>query len=205
MTLAKVKTYLIIGLFALLLAAVAVGNMYQKRYKKEKAEKERVTNNYRIVQDSVKTIKGENGLLASRLEAQNLTINEIKTYYQNIVADVKDMKIQLRKVTGITTFNTETVNNIHTFFKDSTRINEVPVEKLSYSDRWFDIDIRKEGLKAKINVVSRDSLIQVIHWNRTGKLWITRFLTKKEYSQDIKSMNPNSRITYSKWIVPYKK
>jgi hypothetical protein len=81
----------------------------------------------------------------------------------------------------------------------------VTIQTLSYSDRWFDISIIKEGLNAKINAISRDSLIQVVHWERSGIFWPTRFLTKKVYFQDIKSMNPNSKITYSKWIMPIKK
>ncbi len=179
--------------------------LYQKKYQKEKAEKERVSNNYRIAQEKVKQIEGENGLMASRLEAQSLTIDEMRSYYSNLVADVRDMKMLLRKVTGITAFNTETTNNINTFFRDSTRVTEKPIEVLSYSDKWIDLNIRKEGLKASINVVTRDSLIQVVHWDRAGKFWLTRWATKKIYSQDIKSMNPNSRITYSQWIVPLKR
>jgi hypothetical protein len=200
----KIKNYALIGLTFFLLLAVSIGDIFLVKYKKQKVETERVSNNYRIAKDSVRVIKGENGLLASRIEAQELNITEIKTYYKNIAADVKDMKIQLRKVTGITAFNTESTNNINTFFKDSTRITEKPVELLDYSDRWFDIRIRKEGLLAQITAISRDSLIQVVHWNRSGIFWPTRWMTKKVYYQDIKSMNPNSRITYSEWIMPVK-
>lgn len=200
----SVQLYVIAGLIVFLVILAGMWKLENTAKLRERSEKERVKNNYRVVQDSVKLIKGENGLLASRIEAQNLNLTEIKTYYNNIAADIRDMKIQIRKVTGITAFNTETTNNINTFFKDSARINEVPIETLHYSDRWLDLDIRKEGLKAIVNNVSRDSLIQVIHWNRTGTFWPTRWLTKKEYYQDIKSMNPNSRITYSKWIIPIK-
>jgi hypothetical protein len=201
----KVKNWLI-G-FAVLFVAIAVVtvNIQHKSIVKLRADNVRVKHNYKVSQDSVKLIKGENGLLASRIESQALTVKEIRTYFQNIVADLSDMKIQLRKVSSITAFNTETTNNINTFFKDSLRIDSVKIQTLSYSDKWFDIDIVKTGLKAKIKAISRDSLIQVVHWQRSGKFWPTRFLTKKEFSQDIKSMNPDSRITYSKWIIPIKK
>lgn len=196
---------ILICLLVLFASGLFISNKIQKNtIRKQRIEIKRQENNYRILQDSAKQIKGKNDLYASRIEAQDLTISELKAYYQNLVADVKDMKISLKKVAGITAFNTETTNNINTFFKDSIRINDVPVEKLSYSDKWFDIDIRKDGLKATINAVSRDSLIQVVHWNYKGKFWPTRFLTEKIYYQDIKSMNPNSRITYSKWIRPIK-
>jgi hypothetical protein len=201
----NLKTYLWIFAILFVTAAVVTVSVQVKKIKAQKAEIARIDHNYKVAQDYAKLVKGENGLLAARIESQSLTINEVRDYYKNLTADIADMKIQLRKVTGITAFNTETTNKINTFFKDSTRINDVPIETLSYSDKWFDIDIRKEGLKAQVTAISRDSLIQVVHWNRTGKFWPTRWLTKKEYYQDIKSMNPNSRITYSKWIVPYKK
>jgi hypothetical protein len=201
----KVKNYGLIVLVVLFTALLIESAIQTAKIKKQKTEIERVKNNYKVAQDSMKQIKGENNLYASRIEKQDLTIEELKSYYSNLVADVRDMKIQLRKVAGITAFNTETTNNINTLFKDSLRIDSVTVQTLSYSDQWFDISIVKEGLKAKINAISRDSLIQVVHWERSGVFWPTRFLTKKVYFQDIKSMNPGSRITYSKWIVPIKR
>jgi hypothetical protein len=202
----KIKNYALIAMVVFLLISAGMWSHYQKKYMEQKVETDRAKQNYKVAQDTIKLVTGVNGLLSSRIEAQELTIGEIKTYCQNITADMADMKIQLRKVTGITTFNTETTNHVDTFFtKDSTRIKEVPIETLSYSDRWFDIDIKKEGLKANLTAVSRDSLIQVIHWQRSGRFWPTRWLTKKIYAQDIKSMNPNSHITYAKWIVPYKR
>jgi hypothetical protein len=200
----NLKTYILGVLILFLLISVGMWGYYQDKYKKQKIETARVKQNYKVVQDSVKKITGENGLLASRMEAQNLTIAEIRTFNMNIEADIRDMKIQLRKVSQITAFNTETTNNIHTFFEDSTRITEKPLEVLNYSDKWFDIRVRKEGLQAQISAISRDSLIQVVHWDRSGKFWPTKWLTHKVYYQDIKSMNPGSRITYSKWIIPYK-
>jgi hypothetical protein len=202
---AKVKTYLIIGAVLFVIASVITVNVQNIIIKKRNAEIERISHNYKVVQDSVKYITGENGLLASRIESQELTVKELKTYYQNLVVDIKDMKIQLRKVTGITAFNTETTNNINTFFRDSLRIDTIGLETLSYSDKWFDINIVKEGLKANINAVSRDSIIQVVHWQRSGKFWLTRFLTEKVFYQDIKSMNTNSIIKYPKWIIPIRK
>lgn len=201
---AKFKTYMIIAAIIIVVTSFATVKIQANKIKAQKIEIDRVNHNYKVVQDSAKIIKGQNGLLASRIESQELTTNEIKGYYQNITADLADMKIQLRKVTGITAFNTETTNQVNTFFKDSTRVNNIPLETLSYSDKWFDIDIRKEGLKATIKAVSRDSLIQVVHWDYSGKFWPTKFLTKKIFYQDIKSMNPNSKITYSKWIIPYR-
>jgi hypothetical protein len=201
----KVKNYglIVLAVFCLILAWQV--KHYLKKYKEQKIETNRVKHNYEVSISYAKLIKGENDLYASRIEKQELTIQELKSYYSNLVADIADMKIQLRKVTGITAFNTETTNNINTLFKDSLRIDSVTIQTLSYSDKWFDISIVKTGLEAKINTISRDSLIQVVHWERSGVFWPTRFLTKKVYYQDIKSMNPNSRITYSKWILPIKK
>ena len=195
----------LIGIAVIIVILLAVSRQieHNKRVIAE-AKADRVQTNYRIAQDSVKLILGRDSLNAARLEAQQLTIDELKSYYGSLVADVKDMKIQLRKVSQITSFATETTNNINTLFKDSVRIDSVHIQTLSYSDKWISIDIVKDGLNTLISTNTRDSLIQVVHWNRVGKFWPTRFLTKKVYFQDIKSMNPNSVITYSKWFTPVK-
>ncbi len=201
----NIKTILIIMVAVWIIGLVIKVKIQSAKIEKQKIEIERQKNNYDILQSKVTQIKGENDLYASRLKAQELTTNELKAYYKNLVADISDMKISMRKVAGITAFNTETTNNVNTFFKDSTRINNVPLETLSYKSRWFDVDIIKDGLKANITYVSRDSIIQVVHWDYTGKFWPTRFLTKKEYYQDIKSMNPDSKIKYPTWINPIKR
>jgi len=201
----NIKLYGAIILILFLTASIVTVNIQAKKIKAQKAEIERVQTNYKVAQDSIKLIKGENNLLASRIEAQSLTMDELKLYYSNIIDDIKDMKIQLRKVTGVTAYNTETTNNINTVFRDSTVIDTVPIQTLTYSSRWIDLNIVKSGLNASINVVSRDSIVNVIHWNRTGKFWPTRFLTKKVYEQDIKSFNPDSKITFAKWIEVIKK
>jgi hypothetical protein len=199
-----IKKYLIAAGMILIAVLIFSTYLYQVRYQKERSERIRYSDNYRIVQDSVKLIQGENGLLARRLEAEKLTNDEIKKYYRNITAVVEDMKIELRKVTSVTAFNTQTTNTINTFFRDSLMINEVPVEKIDTVTKWFELHIRKIGKEAQISVASRDSLIQAVHWQRQGEFWPTRWMTKKEYFQDIKSMNPDSEITYSRWIIPYK-
>ena len=195
----------LIGIAVIIVILLAVSRQveHNKRVIAE-AKADRVQTNYRIAQDSVKLILGRDSLNAARIEAQQLTIDELKSYYGSLVADVKDMKIQLRKVSQITSFATETTNNINTLFKDSIRVDSVHIQTLSYSDKWISIDIVKDGLNTLISTKTRDSLIQVVHWNRVGKFWPTRFLTKKVYFQDIKSMNPNSVITYSKWFTPVK-
>ena len=195
----------LIGIAVIIVILLAVSRQveHNKRVIAE-AKADRVQTNYRIAQDSVKLILGRDSLNAARIEAQQLTIDELKSYYGSLVADVKDMKIQLRKVSQITSFATETTNNINTLFKDSVRVDSVHIQTLSYSDKWISIDIVKDGLNTLISTNTRDSLIQVVHWNRVGKFWPTRFLTKKVYFQDIKSMNPNSVITYSKWFTPVK-
>ena len=200
----NLKLYLYGAVIVIFISAIVTTNILIRKNKILKAEVERVQTNYRIAQDSVKLILGKDSINASRLEAQQLTINELKSYYRSLVDDVKDMKIQLSKVTGITSFATETTNNINTFFKDSVRVDSVHIQTLSYSDKWIDLQIVKEGLETLITTKTRDSLIQVVHWDRTGKFWPTKFLTKKVFYQDIKSMNPNSKITYAKWITPIK-
>ena len=153
----------LIGIAVIIVILLAVSRQveHNKRVIAE-AKADRVQTNYRIAQDSVKLILGRDSLNAARIEAQQLTIDELKSYYGSLVADVKDMKIQLRKVSQITSFATETTNNINTLFKDSIRVDSVHIQTLSYSDKWISIDIVKDGLNTLISTNTRDSLIQVV-------------------------------------------
>jgi aspartyl/asparaginyl-tRNA synthetase len=202
---AKFKNIVIGILASFLIISVGAGLIYKSKYHKEKIEKERVTRNYDVLQGSFEIIKGRDSINSARIEAQDLTIAELKSYYVNIVKDVEDMKISLRKVAGITVFSTETTHNIHTSFRDSTVNDTIPIQYIKENTKWFDLEIIKQDKDALVKLTSRDSLIQVVHWDYIGKFWPTKFLTKKEFHQDIKSANPNSRITYAEWIKIYRK
>ena len=201
----KIKSYLIIAACLILTGSFAANYFQSEKIKKQKAEIERGDNNYKVLQGSYELVKGENGLYSARIEAQDLTIKELEVYYKDLVRDVSDMKISLRKVAGITTFSTETTHNIHTSFRDSTINDTIPIQYIKEKTKWFDLEIIKQGSEALIKQVSRDSLIQVVHWDYIGKFWPTKFLTRKEYHQDIKSANPDSKITYAQWINIYRK
>ncbi|MEX0595204.1 MAG: DUF6549 family protein [Candidatus Paceibacterota bacterium] len=201
----RVKNYGLIVLAVFLLILAYQVKRLNDKYDKERSARIRLQDNYDKSKAKLQIIKNENGELSARLQSEQLTKKEIIKYYSDIVNDISDMKIQLRKVAGVNTFGTETTNNINTFFKDSVIINTVQIQTLNYSDQWIDLKIVKEGLKTNITAISRDSLIQVFHWQRSGQFWPTKFMTKKEYFQDLKSMNPNSRIIYAKSIDIIKK
>ena len=186
----------------LLAAALICLTISTWRAKNLKQDRDRYQGNYRSLETGMVEIQTRDSLKGIRIQELELNRQELKDYYEGeLERTLKNMDIRLRKMESFTNTAIETTNNINTVFKDTLVSDTVRIEKLSYRSRWFDIDITKSGSEALIKAVSRDSLIQVVHWYREGP-WLTRWTRRKEYQQDIVSANPDSRITYAKYISP---
>jgi len=189
----------------LLAASIMALLLLNGRLNKIRQDRDRYQGNYRSLETGMVEIQTRDSLKGIRIRELELNRQELKDYYEGELArTLKDMDIRLRKMESFTNTAIETTNNINTIFKDTLVSDTVRLERLSYRSQWFDIDITKSGPEALIKAVSRDSLIQVVHWYREGP-WLTRWARRKEYQQDIISANPDSRITYSRYIVPEKR
>jgi hypothetical protein len=173
-----------------------------KQLSATKQEGLRYKNNYIASLTDVLFFKVNDSINAARVRELELSKKEMKDYYEGRLAQtLKDLNIRLKTVESFATAAIETTNNVNTFFRDSTINDTTVVQKLTYRSKWFDIDVIKQGEDALVRAVSRDSITQVVNWNREG-FFLVRFLKRKTYTQTILSSNPNSIITYSRFIVP---
>ncbi len=192
-------------LAVLLLLAILVVLYLNVKLDIAQEDRDRYQGNYQSLETGMQEIHTKDSLKGVRIKELELSREELKGYYEGELArTLKDMDIRLRKMESFTNTAIETTNNINTVFRDTTISDTVRIEKLQYRSRWFDIDIIKQDQEATIRAVSRDSLIQVVWWDRPGP-WLTKWTRKREYQQDIISANPDSRITYSRYIVPERK
>ena len=186
----------------LLAAALICLSIITWRAKNLKEERDRYHGNYQALETGMQEIQIRDSLNGIRIRELELSKKELRNYYEGeLTKTLKSMDIRLRKMESMTNTAIETTNNINTIFRDTTINDTVRIEKLKYRSEWFDIDIIKQGPQAIVKAVSRDSLIQVVYWDREG-LWLTRWMKPKIYWQNIVSANPDSRITYSRYIVP---
>jgi hypothetical protein len=168
-------------------------------------ENQRLANNNRVLNTGVNELLLQDSLKAITIGQLQLEKKEIRLYYdEEVMENLQVMNRRLRNLESFTAVNTETTYRVHTQFKDTLVRDTVKLEALKYRSEWFDIDVIKSGSEAKINAVSRDSLLQIVTWERANKFLFFRH-GRKRYEQTIRSANPNSRITYAKYIVPVKK
>ena len=196
----KLTKWLIIAL----IVCVAVIYFGSESLKKSRSEARRYQNNYEVVTQGLNEFIVMDSLQAIRVKQLELSKQELRDYYEGkLLATLKEMDIRLRKMESYSTTAIQTTNNINTLFRDSLVRDTIKIEKLTYRSKWFDIDVTKEGKNALIKAVSRDSITQVVSWDREG-FWPIRFMKQKTYMQTVLSSNPNSIITYNRYIVPTK-
>lgn len=194
------KKYLI---FAFLAAFCAIIYLWVRAdYLKE--EKSRYKANFEVSRSELlyeRTAKGE---LIARVGALELDNAELRHGFREVNQTLKDINVKLRHMESYSATSTETTYNFHTAFRDSVIRDTVQIEKLEYRTEWVDLEIFKAGDLAEVSLQTRDSLIQVVHWERTRGFWFVRW-GRKRFTQTIKSSNPDSKITYSELILPRKR
>jgi hypothetical protein len=99
----------------------------------------------------------------------------------------------------VSTTVVETEKHIITTLRDSVIHDTVSVRVFSYSDPWYSIQGQANGDTQRVQIQSRDSLIQVVYKGKRSKPWLW-ILSPRRLQQRIYSSNPNSIITYSQLI-----
>lgn len=192
--------YLILALIAACGAIILLA--VRGNYLKE--EKSRYKSNFEVSQSDLFYERTNSGQLTARIGALELNNKELREGFNQVNETLKDMNIKLRKLESYSSTSTETTYNFHTAFRDSVIRDTVLIEKLEYKTAWVNLEILKQGIIAEVHLQTRDSLIQVVHWNRPHNFLFVHW-GKKRFSQTIKSANPDSKIIYSELILPKKR
>ena len=192
--------YLLIALILALLTAL--GLFYDRQHQKD--EKIRYRSNYKVSQADLTTERTRNDEAMIKIGALELSNNDLKDSHEDVLDEMKNMGVKLNKLQAYTSTATKTVYNFETTFKDSTVNDTNKIEKLDYHTEWIDLEILKEGVNARVQIHTRDSLIQVVYWERSRKFLFFKW-GRKMFSQKIRSANPDSEIKYSEFILPKRK
>ena len=175
-----------------------------------RGEKQRIEGNYdaliereNVLKEGIRYEKTRNDELMVKVSSLELTNREIRETQTEMTDNLRNMRIALRKVESYSATNTQTTYNIETTLKDSVIRDTIPVEYIAYHSKWLDLDGYKISDKFNLSIETRDSLVQVVYWEKINGFWFIRW--NKRYSQKITSANPHSKITYSEFIVPKKK
>ena len=194
------KKILTVGLITAVLTSIVLFVVLRRTLE----EKSRLRANNTVLMGDFEQEKTRNNEMMVKIDALELSSRELKQYYSSVVDELKNINVKLRKMTGYSTTATETVYKFHTEFKDSVIRDTIKIEKLEYKTEWVDLEVIKEGANAQVLLSTKDSLIQVVYWERSRRFLFIRF-GRKEYSQKIRTKNPHSTIVYSEFIIPRKR
>ena len=188
------------GIFLILagLTIMASGLMIIKQQKTINRQK----NNIEVLNTGLSHYKGKDSLMVAKIGQISTKISDLKRYNNDLVEDVKDMNIALRKLK--TAIKVSTVTEFHSTInvKDSvTYIRDtIPVVISTYKDNWINFYHRLQANKTdSLKISCRADLTHAIYWDRKG-FWPLRFLKKKKYYLVTKSKNPYLRVDSLKYV-----
>lgn len=169
-------------------------------YQREKGERMRFENNQAVLLAQIHTYKVSDSLNAARVDALTLTVDEFRKNFKEQASLIKEMGVKLNRVLSYTSLATETTNNITTTVRDSLVLREAPttLQVIQHSDKWLTLDGYIENREFHGRVVSRDSIEQVVH--RVPRKFLFIKYGTKGIRQDIVSKNPNTEISYLRYI-----
>lgn len=184
------KTKIIITLLTLLLIAGAGLKTIHNRYKKEKAERERLEGNQSVLLSDINTYKAKNGELVTRTQSLIQTESELKRYNTELLAEVKNLRVRVKDLQSHISITTETTLEETVVLRDTLLLPYV--KSFEYNDDYTTIRGALTKDSVKLSYYSTDS-IQVFQHIEKHRFLFIRWGVKNEW-WDVRNANPHTII-----------
>ncbi len=164
-----------------------------------RADNRRMAENVRGVSEALQgfqtaddRIGVQNSLIAMKLE-------ELSVLYPSLQSEIKNLKVKPQRVVQIQGTHTENEKVITTLLRDSLIMDTVQIRVFDYEDGYYTVKGQSWGDTQRVEVKSRDTLVQVVYKGRRERpvLWI---FSPRKLEQRLVLKNPNARIVYNKNI-----
>lgn len=166
-------------------------------------EKIRITEAFATANRQIEYYKTKEGLQAAKNNVIQLQYNELKKLYPEIIAELHNLKIKPQRVESYSETVIEQNKNISTLLRDSIIYDTIPVKVFNYNDEFYTISGIAVGDTQKVNIQSRDSLIQVVYKGKRYKHWLWIF-SRRRLEQVVGCKNKNCRVEYLKIVTVVK-
>lgn len=185
--------YVAIVLLAVALAvSIRANSSNVERYEREKANSDSLTEKI----DSIRTQNGEFVLTINELQ---YTVQDFKRRAAEDAELIKELKLRVNEVKEVI----KTVTETKIVYRDTLVMVSPDVFKFTHNTKWWSVDETIDfGIKppqVDFNMTTRDSVSHILY--RVPKC---RFLGihwgTKGYEIKVINHNPNSVISYSRWI-----
>jgi regulator of replication initiation timing len=168
-------------------------------YFNERKEKNRLEVSWKDSKQQIEYFKAKNGDLVAKNNVLQLKYSELKNVYPEIIAEIKNLKVNPRRVEHFSETVIQQQKDIITTLKDSLIYDTISVRVFNYHDEFYTIKGIAIGDTQKVHIESRDSLIQVVLKGDRYKPWLWIF-SKRKLQQVVSCKNPNSKIVFSSII-----
>lgn len=182
-------------------AAAIVSVILAGRLNTMRQEKERLQANQTALLDKVKAYRTEAGKYAASCQVLQLTKDELQKECEDLAAAVKDLGVKLRRAQKVAQAATATRVSITATLQDSLLAFNDTIRKVRavrWADPWTNITGYLANDKIKLDVCTRDTLIQVVY--RVPRRFLFFRFGTKAIRQDIRSSNPHTQIVYARYI-----
>jgi len=191
------RIFIIITVLMLLFGGTAF--YFGRLYLNEQKDKNRLEKSFAVANQQIKYYTTRDGQLAAKIDAMQLRYNEVKDIYPEIIAEIKNLKINPRSVSNYSETMIQQDKEIVTALHDSIIYDTVPVRVFNYQDEFYTVRGIAIGDTQKVHIESRDSLIQIVFKGERYKPWLWIF-SRRKLQQVVRCKNPNSIIKYVKEI-----
>lgn len=167
---------------------------------REKKETKRLSGNQRSLLEDITLYRTKDSLSAASVERLQLTNKEFEKYCSDLKKVVSELNIKVKRLQSVSSTGVETDYEVNIPVKDSVVVRDstVILKCLELDTPYLQISgcIVKDHFVG--NILSRDTLDQVVH-RVPHQFWFIKWGTKA-IRQEIVCRNPNSQITYSRYI-----
>lgn len=186
--------WLVIGLLAVaLVCSWNYSRNMRLRWLREKNNVDALTADYKLSE----TKRGE---AVATIQELQYTVDEFKRRQMNDAATIKELKLRVKDVREVV----KTVIETRVEYRDSVVfVKQDSILHLNKSTKWWDIqqtvDLAKKPIVTEFDLHIRDSLTHYLYCvpkcRFLGISWGV-----KRYEVKVVNHNPNSTISYAKWI-----
>ena len=198
---ARFKIYIIFGLIVLLLIGTISGLGYWLKLEIDNGNRQ--GQNVKVLQTNLKTFKDKSGADAVTIQELQMTKGELQgtndSTLQALLRANKELGNKDKHIEQLLSVKTKVIyKNVEIPIHDTLIVykNDTLTRVSTISTKWVDATIGVMPDKLiLLNHESRDEVVIVLKWYKTGTWFFPRWFERKKYAADIKSLNPDSKIT----------
>ena len=188
------------GIIAMAVLVCLCSALYM-RNRALQTDNDRLKGNQTALLEKATYYETEAGKSAASVQKLELSYSELKDNYQQVCQTADELGVKVKRLQAAATTATKTEVRVVTEVRDSIVYLNGAVDSFkvfNWHDAWVNVVGELKGRDVSLNVVSQDTIIQIVH--RVPKKFLFFRWGCKAIRQEIVSSNPHTKIVYSEYI-----